>query len=87
MSEVQPCLTAMGVCQPNIGDAQMLLTPAMHFPAHGHMLSGAPVRAMMEVMPFFKGFTPKDSTGFSLGCPGSDHVSFTIMFLLMSVIF
>ena len=73
MSGVQPCLTAIGVCQPNIGDVQMLLTPAMCFPAHDHRLDGAPVLVIRAVMPFFSGFTPNTSTGFSFGCPGSDY--------------
>src|SRR5210317_1668422 len=87
MSGVQPWWTEIWVFHPKIGVAQMLLMSEKYMYAHGHTLSSAPVLFMRTSTPLLSGLTPSASEGFSFGCPALDQVSFTLISLLISMIF
>src|SRR5210317_1088708 len=87
MSGVYPWRTEIGVFHPKIGVAQMLLISEKYMYAHDHTLSSAPVLFMRTSTPLLTGLTPRASAGFLFGCPALDQVSFTLISLLMSMIF
>src|SRR5210317_2053942 len=57
----------------------------MHF--HGHTLSSAPVLFIRTSTSLLSGLTPRASAGFLFGCLALDQASFTLISLLMSMIF
>src|SRR5210317_449188 len=65
----------------------MLLMSEKYRYAHGHTLSFAPVLFIMTSTPLLSGLTPRASVGFLFGCLASEQVSFTLISLLMSMIF
>src|SRR5210317_2549895 len=70
-----------------IGVVQMLLMSEKYMYAHGHTLSFAPVLFIRTSTPLLSGLTPRASAEFSFGCPALDQVSFTLISLLISMIF
>src|SRR5210317_1816982 len=87
MSGVYPWRTEIGVFHPKIGVAQMLLMSEKYMYAHGYTLSSAPVLIIKTSTPLLRGLTPRASAGFLFGCLSLDQVSFTLISLLMSLIF
>src|SRR5210317_1589402 len=77
----------MGVFHPKISVAQMLLMSEKYMYAHGHTLSSAPVLFKRTSTPLLSGLTPRASAGFSFRSPALDQVSFTLISLLISMIF
>src|SRR5210317_1952881 len=77
----------MGVFHPKIGVAQMLLMSEKYMYAHCHTISSAPVLFIRTSTPLLSGLTPRASAGFSFGCPALDQVCFTLISLLMFIIF